>query len=142
MADVKFVPAFHKNLLSFVRLERKGIRIAYDGGKRYLLDQGQNKLAEVRESRNILVILFKAISLLANAKMICNVFASRTLKFPKAGVPCPYDGRSPSKRMAAYKARLVVLGCLQTTADYDAIFSPVIRLECLQSSFTLACHMG
>lgn len=41
-----------------------------------------------------------------------------------------------------YKARLVVLGCLQTTADYDDIFAPVIRLECLRSLFTLACHMG
>ncbi len=41
-----------------------------------------------------------------------------------------------------YKARLVVLGCLQTTADYDDIFAPVIRLECLRSLLTLACHLG
>ena len=41
-----------------------------------------------------------------------------------------------------YKARLVVLGCLQTKADYDDIFAPVIRLECLRVLLVLACLRG
>ena len=41
-----------------------------------------------------------------------------------------------------YKARLVVLGCLQTKADFDDIFAPVIRLECLRALLVLACLRG
>ena len=41
-----------------------------------------------------------------------------------------------------YKARLVVLGCLQTKADNDDIFAPIIRQEYLRALLMLACLRG
>jgi hypothetical protein len=34
--DVEYVPGFTKNLLSYVRLEKKGVRLLYEDDKRYL----------------------------------------------------------------------------------------------------------
>jgi hypothetical protein len=52
ISDVELVPGLTKNLLSYVRLERKGVRLVYEGKKRYLADS-TSKLAEVLESGNL-----------------------------------------------------------------------------------------
>jgi hypothetical protein len=50
---VEIVPGLTKNLLSYVRLERKGVRLIYEGKKHYLANS-TSKLAEVLDSGNFL----------------------------------------------------------------------------------------
>jgi hypothetical protein len=57
ISDVELVPGLTKNLLSYVRLERKGVRLVYEGKQRYLANSN-SKLAEVLESGNLLVVRF------------------------------------------------------------------------------------
>jgi hypothetical protein len=71
---VEHAPGLKKNLLSFVRLERNGL--VYEGKRRYLADVS-TKVAEIIESRNLLVVRFKAIDRLANASLFCNVLADQ-----------------------------------------------------------------
>jgi hypothetical protein len=61
IANVELVPGLKKNLLSYVRLEQKGIRLIYEGKKRYLANEAA-KLAEVHEAGDLLVVQFKAVT--------------------------------------------------------------------------------
>ncbi len=63
ISNVELVPGLTKNLLSYVRLERKGVRLIYEGKKRYLANS-ISKLAEVLESGKLLVVRFDSGALI------------------------------------------------------------------------------
>jgi hypothetical protein len=74
ISDVEFVPGLTKNLLSYVRLERKGVRLIYEGQKRYLASSS-SKLAEVLESGNLLVVRFDSDR--SQADQMCSLLAEQ-----------------------------------------------------------------
>ena len=74
ITDVELVPGLKKNLLSYVRLERKGIRLIYEGKHRFLASQ-TSKLAEVFESGNLLVVRFQPAH--THADSICALIAEQ-----------------------------------------------------------------
>ncbi len=65
ISEVELVLGLKRNFLSYVRLERKCVRLVYEGKKRYLA-VANSKVAEVFESGYIIVVRFKAIDSLAN----------------------------------------------------------------------------
>jgi hypothetical protein len=73
-ADVELVPGLQKNLLSYVRLERKGVRLVYEAKKRYLANS-ISKLVEVFESGNLLLVRFDAN--LTRAGQICIILGEQ-----------------------------------------------------------------
>jgi hypothetical protein len=76
IANVELVPGLKKNLLLYVRLEQKVIRLVDEGKKRYLANASA-KMAEVFEAGNLLVVRFRAMDKQANADMICSVLAEQ-----------------------------------------------------------------
>ena len=50
--------------------------------------------------------------------------------------------RNPDGTVDRYKARLVVLGCLQQPEDYEETFSPVVDFSTIRTALTLAVHEG
>jgi hypothetical protein len=71
--DIEYVPVFKRNLLSYVHLEKKGIRRTYEGDKRYLTSKSGKKLAEVESEDDVLVVRGELSGALANAILVCNV---------------------------------------------------------------------
>jgi hypothetical protein len=53
--DVEFVPVFNRNLLLYVSLEKKGVRLQYNNKRRYLVNKQGTKVAEVHSEGDILV---------------------------------------------------------------------------------------
>jgi hypothetical protein len=51
--DVEYVPGFKKNLLSYVHLEKKGVRLSYEDNKRYVMSKTGIKLAEVQSEGDV-----------------------------------------------------------------------------------------
>ncbi len=74
ISNVELVPGLTKNLLSYVRLERKGVRLINEGKKCYLANS-TSKLADVLESGNLLVVRFD--SGLSQADQICTLLAEQ-----------------------------------------------------------------
>ena len=77
ISGVELIPGFKKNLLSYVRLETKGIRMVYVGKTRYLANERGDRLTEVHESGNLLVIRSWFNSSRSNAELICSAVASQ-----------------------------------------------------------------
>jgi hypothetical protein len=73
--NVELVSGFQRNLLSYVRLEEKGIRLLYVGNKRYLANKDNEELTEVHQSGNLLVVRALVSSAYSNAESICNAIA-------------------------------------------------------------------
>jgi hypothetical protein len=74
ISGAELVPGLKKNLLSYVRLERKVIRLVYEGKQRFLPSQ-TSKLAEVFESGHLLVVRFQAAR--TQADSICALIAEQ-----------------------------------------------------------------
>jgi hypothetical protein len=74
ISDVELVPGLTKNLLSYVRLERKDVRLVYEGKKRYLANSN-SKLEEVLESGNLLLVRFDTDR--SQADQICTLLAEQ-----------------------------------------------------------------
>jgi hypothetical protein len=68
------VPGLTKNLLSYVRLERKGVRLVYEGKQHYLANSN-SKLAEVLESGILLVVRFDNDR--SQADQLCTLLAEQ-----------------------------------------------------------------
>jgi hypothetical protein len=77
ISGVELIPEFKKNLLSYVRLEAKGIRMVYIGEKRYLANKDGEKLTEVHASGNLLVVRSWFHSSQTNADLICSTVAAQ-----------------------------------------------------------------
>ncbi len=75
--DVEFVPSFKRNLLSYVSLEKKGVRLRYEGGKRYLISRLGSKISEVHSEGDVLVVCKELSGALANAAMVCSMNESQ-----------------------------------------------------------------
>ena len=73
--DVEFVPGLKKNLLSYGILESKGARLAYDGSKRYLVNNDGVKLMPIKKTGQLLTISGKITGHRPTANLICNVIA-------------------------------------------------------------------
>ncbi len=67
------MPGFKKNLLSYVHLEKKGVRLSYEDNKRYLISKTGIKLAEVQSEGDVLVVRGELSGALANALLVCNI---------------------------------------------------------------------
>ncbi len=70
---VESVPRFKRNLLSYVALEKKGVRLIYEGAKRYLCNKRGTKMAEVLTKGDVLVVIGDLSGTLANAQLVCSV---------------------------------------------------------------------
>ena len=76
--NVEYVPGFKRNLLSYVNLERKGIRLVYEGNKRYLVRTATDtKVAEVQSEGDILTVHGELSGAMANANLVCSVIESQ-----------------------------------------------------------------
>ncbi len=75
--DVEYVPGFKRNLLSYVSLEKKGVRLQYEGNKRYLVSKFGKKLAEVKSEGDVLIVRGVLSGALANAVLVHNVIADQ-----------------------------------------------------------------
>jgi hypothetical protein len=73
IADVEFVPGLKKNLLSYVRLEGKGVCLVYEGRGRYFANT-TSKFA-VHESGNLLVVRLTASR--SKTDLICCTLAEQ-----------------------------------------------------------------
>jgi hypothetical protein len=71
--DVEYVPGFKRNWLSYVSLEKKGVRLEYESGERYDASKIGKKLAEVKSEGNALVVRGELSGALANAVLVHNV---------------------------------------------------------------------
>jgi hypothetical protein len=71
--DVEFVPGFKRNLVSYMVLDKKGIRLNYEGDKRYLVSKCGTKLAAVISKGDVLLMRGALSGALANAAMVYNV---------------------------------------------------------------------
>jgi hypothetical protein len=60
-----------------VRQEEEGIRLLYVGNKRYLANKDNEKLTEVYQSGNLLVVRALISSASSNAESICNAIAEQ-----------------------------------------------------------------
>jgi hypothetical protein len=76
IANVGLVPELKKHFLSYMRIEQMGIRLVYEGKKRYLA-RASAKMVEVFESGNLLLVRFRAMDKQANTDMICSVLAEQ-----------------------------------------------------------------
>ncbi len=54
--DVEYAPGLHRNLLSYGILEKKGIRLVYEGSAKYLKNR-LDKLTEVHSEHGLLNVL-------------------------------------------------------------------------------------
>jgi hypothetical protein len=79
VTDVELVPGLQKNLISYVRLEQKRVRIIYQGSNRYLANAKDERMVEVHEYVNLLVVRSLTTRAEANADLICNVFAEQAV---------------------------------------------------------------
>jgi hypothetical protein len=73
--EVEYVPGFKRNLLSYVTLARKGVKMIYEGEKRYLVSRNGTKMVEVQAEGDVLVVRGKLSGALANATLVCNIVA-------------------------------------------------------------------
>jgi hypothetical protein len=74
--DVLYVPGLTSNLMSYGLLDRKDIRLSYQGKGRYLI-RGRDKLAEVKLVDELLTITGTCQANMKMAQVICNVIASQ-----------------------------------------------------------------
>jgi hypothetical protein len=74
--DVEYVPGLTKNLLSYGVLEKKGIRLHYEGARRYLI-KDRNKIAEVHLKGELLTINGKCLNKPSTSDLICNIVANQ-----------------------------------------------------------------
>jgi hypothetical protein len=75
---VEYVPGFKRKLLSYVALEKKGVRLIYEGAKRYLCSNYGTKMAEVLTKGDVSVVTGELSGTLANAQLVCSVVELRT----------------------------------------------------------------
>jgi hypothetical protein len=71
--DVEYVPGFKRNLLSYVSLEKRGVRLQYEGDKRYLASKFGKKLVEVKSEGDVLVERGELSGALTNVILVHNV---------------------------------------------------------------------
>ncbi len=130
ISDVELVPGLTKNLLSYVRLERKGIRLVYEGKQRYLASQ-TSKLAEVMESEKLLVVHFY-LSSAQNAALLTpspSDEGSRNARNGGAVTPANQPGnivtssrvstRTPDKRKPSRRLRDALATCAEAIDTID-----------------------
>jgi hypothetical protein len=75
--DVEYVPGFKRNLLSYVSLEKKDVRLAYENNKRFLVSRLGTKMAEVQAEGDVLIVCGELSGALANAVLVCNIVSSQ-----------------------------------------------------------------
>ena len=71
--DVEFVPGFKRNLLSYVSLEKKGVRLRYGNEKRYPVSKHGTKMAGAHSEGYVLVVRGELSGALANAVFVHSV---------------------------------------------------------------------
>jgi hypothetical protein len=75
--EVEYAPGFKRNLLSYVQLEKKGVRLQYEGDKRYLCNKQGTKFAEVLTRCDVMMVHGELNGALANAALVYSVVANQ-----------------------------------------------------------------